>query len=57
MHNDGSKRVLFGSNWPMIAPARCLRDLQSLGLTNEQKRNFLHDNAVRVFRLSEKARL
>jgi hypothetical protein len=47
----GTKKVLFGSNWPMIAPADCLRDLDNLGLNAETQAAFLHDNAARVFKL------
>ena len=51
MRGGGRKKVLFGSNWPMIAPADCLADLDGLGLDEEARRMFLHDNAVRVFGL------
>jgi predicted TIM-barrel fold metal-dependent hydrolase len=47
----GRKRVLFGSNWPMIAPADCLKDLDSLRLDEATRVAFLHDNAARVFKL------
>jgi predicted TIM-barrel fold metal-dependent hydrolase len=47
----GSKKVLFGSNYPMIAPAECLKDLAALGLDEPVKAAFLAGNAVRVFKL------
>ncbi|MCO4769392.1 MAG: amidohydrolase [Deltaproteobacteria bacterium] len=49
----GRRKVLFGSNFPMLAPALCLQDLPSLELDDETSRLFLHDNAQRVFRLAE----
>lgn len=51
MRKHGRKKVLFGSNWPMISPGDCLEQLDSLQLDDEAKALFLHDNAVRVFKL------
>jgi predicted TIM-barrel fold metal-dependent hydrolase len=36
--------VLFGSNYPMLMPGECLRDLTGLELTDETKRMFLYEN-------------
>lgn len=47
----GRKKVLFGSNFPMLTPAACLEGLDALALDDEARRMFLHDNAVRVFGL------
>jgi predicted TIM-barrel fold metal-dependent hydrolase len=47
----GARKVLFGSNYPMIAPADCLRELASLQLDEPAKAAFLADNAIRVFKL------
>jgi uncharacterized protein len=47
----GQRKVLFGSNYPMIAPAHALAGLDELGLGDEARRDFLHGNAARVFRL------
>jgi len=47
----GRQRVLFGTNWPMIAPAKALEGLDDLGLDDETRRLFLADNAARVYRL------
>lgn len=49
---DGRKKILFGSNFPMILPADCLADLGSLQLDEESKAMFLHKNAERVFGIS-----
>jgi uncharacterized protein len=47
--NSGSRKVLFGSNWPMIAPARALEGLDELELADREA--FLGGNASRVFAL------
>ncbi len=49
MKTNGRKKVLFGTNYPMITPAKCLEDLDSLGLDDEGKELFLHGNAESVF--------
>jgi len=51
MRGHGRSRVMFGTNWPMLSPARCLERLADLALDAETTRLFLHDNARRVFRL------
>jgi len=55
LRGRGRRKVLFGSNFPMIMPAACLESLDALELDDEVKRMFLHDNAVRVFGLDTKA--
>jgi predicted TIM-barrel fold metal-dependent hydrolase len=47
----GRTKVLFGSNWPMIAPAKALEGLDDLGLDDEARALFLGENARRVFSL------
>ena len=47
----GRSKVLFGSNYPMIAPAKALDGLDCLGLDEEGQRLFLAANAQRVFGL------
>ena len=51
MRSHGRHKVLFGSNWPMIAPAKCLEGLDTLGLDNETRDLFLAGNARRVYKL------
>lgn len=48
---SGRRKVLFGTNFPMIAPAQALADLDALGLDDETRELFLHGNAERVFGL------
>jgi predicted TIM-barrel fold metal-dependent hydrolase len=51
LRSHGSRKVLFGSNWPMIAPARALDGLDELALTPETRAAFLAGNAVSIFGL------
>lgn len=53
MGKHGRKKVLFGSNWPMIAPEQCLAQLGLLGLDDDARELYLHINAERVFGLSK----
>jgi uncharacterized protein len=47
----GARKVLFGTNYPMIAPAQALEGLDALGLSEETREAFLGGNAKRVFGL------
>jgi len=47
----GSRKVLFGTNFPMIAHARALDGLDELGLDNPTREAFLAGNARRIFAL------
>ena len=49
MKGPGAARVMFGTNWPMLSPAKCLAGLDGLGLTTDQREAFLSGNAKRVF--------
>ena len=56
MQGGGRKKVLFGSNYPMILPAKALEDLDCLGLDDEARELFLGGNAKRVFKLELRSR-
>jgi hypothetical protein len=47
----GRHKVMFGTNYPMMTPARALERLDDLGLTAETRDAFLHANARRVLAL------
>ena len=51
MRKHGRRKVLFGSNFPMIQPAACVAQLDALGLDEEARALFLAGNAERVFGL------
>ena len=48
---DGRRKVLFGTNFPMIAAAKALEHLDALELDGEARELFLEGNARRVFSL------
>lgn len=49
--DSGRKRVLFGTNYPMISPEYALEGLDELGLDDETRALYLAGNAKRVFSL------
>lgn len=51
LRGHGRRKVLFGTNYPMILPAKALEGLDALGLDGEAKALFLGGNAARVFGL------
>lgn len=51
MRGGGWKKLLFGSNFPMLMPGDCLAGVETLGLDPDALRAFLGGNAARVFGL------
>ena len=51
MRAHGRAKVLFGTNYPMIMPAKALEGVDAIGLDAEAMRLFLGGNAQRVYRL------
>lgn len=51
LRGRGRRKVLFGSNYPMITPVKALEHLDELGLDAEARELFLYGNARRVFGL------
>ncbi len=51
MRGHGRNKVLFGTNYPMIMPAKALEHLPDLALENEVQELFLGGNACRIFSL------
>ncbi len=52
LRGHGRRKVLFGSNYPMLLPAQCLEGLDGLGLDDEARSLFLAGNARKVFKLN-----
>lgn len=50
--SGGRRKVLFGTNYPMVSPVHALEDLETLELDEESRASFLSENAKRVFALS-----
>lgn len=51
MRGHGARKVLFGTNYPMIQPRKALEAIDELGLDEGTKSLFLGRNAARVFGL------
>lgn len=51
MREHGRRKVLFGTNYPMVTPAKALSGLDALGLDAGTRADFLGENAKRVFGL------
>lgn len=51
MRGHGRSKVLFGTNYPMIMPAKALEGLDALSLDDTARELFLGGNARHVFRL------
>jgi predicted TIM-barrel fold metal-dependent hydrolase len=44
----GAERFLFGSDYPVWDPRRCLEDFYALDLNNDERELILHQNAERI---------
>lgn len=51
MRGKGRKKVLFGTNYPMLGHGACIDEVSSLGLDAEAEAMFLSGNARRIFKL------
>ena len=51
MRKHGRTKVLFGTNYPMITPAKALEGLDELRLGDDVAELFLAGNAKRIFGL------
>ena len=52
MTSHGRTKVLFGTNYPMITPAKALHGIEQLALSVEARDLFLGGNAARVYGIS-----
>ena len=57
MSGHGRTKVMFGTNWPMIAPKKALEGFDGLSLDAEARELFLAGNAARVYRLGASSNL
>lgn len=51
LKSNGRRKVLFGTNYPMIRPAKALEGIDDLGLDTETRELFLGGNAARIFKV------
>lgn len=49
----GAEKVLFGTDYPLISPARYLKEIDQAGLTPEQKSRIVHTNAAALLKMEE----
>jgi len=53
MKGPGKRRVMFGTNWPMLSPDKCIQDIEQHGLSERELRAFKSETAKAVFGLSD----
>lgn len=53
MKRHGKDKVMFGTNYPMITPQKCLENIEDLNLSDEIAMKFLSQNAIKVFKLED----
>ena len=51
----GRRKVLFGTNYPMITPPQALEGLDGLELDDEARKLFLRENAERLLGIRARA--
>lgn len=52
LKSGGARKVMFGTNYPMLTASGCLEGLDALELSKADQALFLHDNAAKVFDLA-----
>ena len=57
LNTYGRHKVLFGTDWPVIDPERAVAEIDALDLRPEARAMLMRDNALRVFRLPENAKV
>jgi len=50
MNTRGKTKVMFATDYPFLPFDRCVREAQALPLAEDVRRNYLRDNALRIFR-------
>jgi predicted TIM-barrel fold metal-dependent hydrolase len=48
----GADKILMGTDYPLLSPGRYFREIESVNLSEDQKRKILGENAARLFRLA-----
>ena len=51
LNSWGSKKVIFGTDFPVIDPERARAEIEKLGIREEAKRRFLRDNLIELYKL------
>ena len=55
LNTYGRRKVLFGTDWPVIDPERAVAEIAELDLRPEAYKALMRENALRVFRLPQVA--
>lgn len=55
MNTRGQTKVMFATDYPFLPFERCVREACALPLSDVARRNYLRDNALRVFRWPDPA--
>ena len=53
LNSYGRRKVLFGTDWPVIDPERAMAEIAELDIKSEAKELLMRGNALRVFNLPE----
>jgi len=53
MKSFGKDKVCYATDYPLLQWERVLREVDALGLAPEIRQRFLHDNAMKAFKLPE----
>lgn len=53
MNTRGRTKVMFATDYPFLEFERCVREASGLPLSDDVRRGYLRDNALRVFRWAE----
>lgn len=48
----GSRKVIFGTDYPVVDPERARADIEKLAIRPESKRRFLRDNVIDLYKLA-----
>jgi hypothetical protein len=48
----GSKKVIFGSDFPVIDPERARTEIETLPIRDQSKRRLLRDNIIDLYKLN-----
>ena len=49
----GPGKILFGSDWPLLAPQRVIEHIKAAGLSQAELNSILGENAQRLFNREE----
>jgi len=51
----GAEKILFGSDYPLLPPERYFQEMDTAGLTAQEKMRICHGNAAALLKLNRTA--